>query len=160
MLYEAKIRLNKAFLGSQCTRDKIRRFHKTKSGEIIIDTDRWSWALREAAISLRLDKTVDLDCIRFEEGFRSPTLSLYVRKWHERGKQREEMFESIRENTILTFDILITSVYTEQGLNAKQPPDAEQFTALMNFVGKMIGLSPWGSKFGFGRFQVESLKEK
>lgn len=160
MLYELKIRLDKAFLGKQCTREQIRRFHKTKAGEIGIDADQWAWALREAAVSLRLDATVDLDCIRFEEGFRSPSLGLYVRKWHEKGKKRQEMFESIRENTILTMDVLITSVYADQIASSKAPPTGEQFTSLMNFAGKMIGLSPWGSKFGFGRFHVESLKEK
>ena len=159
MLYELKIKLTSPWLGQQRTHQHVRRFRREKNNRLIIDTSQWQWAIQEAAEALHLD-CIDVSTIHTESGFDAPSLQLFNRRYTHKGKPHEEMFESIRENTTLTFNVLVTKphpVSTESvGL---RPPDQEELMALFAFVGKMIGLSPWGTRFGFGRFTVEQIKE-
>jgi hypothetical protein len=123
----------------------------------MIDTAQWQWALQEAAEALHIED-IDIATIRTESGFDAPTLQLFNRRYSHKGKPHEEMFESIRENTILTFNILVTKPLPIVGeSNGQRQPDLDELNKLFSFVGKMIGLSPWGTRFGFGKFTVEQI---
>jgi hypothetical protein len=39
-------------------------------------------------------------------------------------------------------------------------PTNEEIIKMLNFIGDMIGLSPWGSHFGYGKFHVVSFTDK
>lgn len=160
MLYEIKFKLASPWLGQQRTNKHVRRFRREKDNRLTIDTAQWQWALQEAADALHLDH-VDVSTIRTEVGFDSPSLQLFNRRYSHKGKPHEEMFESIREGTILTFDILVTKpppASTED--DVRTSPGQRELHTMFEFVGKMIGLSPWGTRFGFGRFIVDQLKSK
>jgi hypothetical protein len=133
----------------------VRRFVRTSDDELTLDLAQWTWAVNEAAQALHL--SFDTGSIRFPISIQRPTLVLYNRKWHHLGKRREEMFESIRDGAELTFEVMLTSVSEDE---TRRPPTAEEFRKVMECVGKTIGLSPWGSKYSYGRFKVLSLTEK
>lgn len=157
MLYELKMRLTSPWLGQQRTNQHVRRFRREKDGRLMIDTAQWQWALQEAAEALHIED-IDIATIRTESGFDAPTLQLFNRRYSHKGKPHEEMFESIRENTILTFNILVTKPLPIVGeSNGQRQPDIDELNKLFGFVGKMIGLSPWGTRFGFGKFTVEQI---
>lgn len=60
---------------------------------------------------------------------------------------KTDQFESFRKGTILTVEFLIRQTLPKA-------PTLLQFQHLLSFVGTWLGLSPWGSKFGFGRFEL------
>jgi hypothetical protein len=39
-----------------------------------------------------------------------------------------------------------------------RPPTKEEVKECFTIIGESIGLSPWGSKFGYGRFIVEEVE--
>jgi hypothetical protein len=161
MLLDLRIKVEQPFLGNKRTREQVRRFQKEElpdSHLIIIDSVQWYWALQEAAKCLSLD--VNVHCIRFKKGFRAPTLVLYTRRWHHQNSERrqEEQFESIREGAELSIELILLST-PEPGQNTGKVPTVEEVEKLFQFVGESLGLSPWGSKFGYGRFRVLHLKK-
>lgn len=158
MLYEVKIKLTSAWLGQQRTKEQIRRFRKLKpSNNIAIDNAQWQWAFQEAADALHLNH-VDVSTIYTDQGFEAPTLQLYNRRYTHNGKPHQELFESIRENTVITLEMLVTTPTQQNKLT--QSPSKSELDQILCFVGRMLGLSPWGSRFGFGRFKIESIEEK
>ena len=44
--------------------------------------------------------------------------------------------------------------------NQKGSPTPAEFETMLTFIGEHLGLSQFGSKFGFGRFQVVSIEVK
>jgi len=160
MLFEVKLRLTRHMLGQQRTTDGVRRFTRVRSDDarISIDLQHWSWAFREAAASLHLP--VNITTLYPAAGIATPTLVMYTRRWttkKEDGRERpqSEMFEAIREGTVLTFQMVSTSGPEKTDAQA---PDCAQITALLNFIGEFIGISQWGNKYGYGRFRVESIR--
>lgn len=158
-IYTLRMRLTSTWLGQQKTKDNVRRFRRDREGRIAIDLAHWSWTFQQAAEAMKM-LDVDTECIRTESGFEAPSLILYHRKYRYKGKPHEEMFEAIRENNILTMPILVTG-FIEEGpsgeCNPKHPPTRKELEKLLQFSGKWLGLSPWGCKYGYGRFEVESL---
>ena len=164
MLLTIKIRLKSPLLGQQATGKspgakgtsvQVRRFKK-EGDQIAIDVPQWLWWFREAATALGM-KDVDVSCIRMDNGFRAPALYLYNRRWTQSSKLQQECFESIREGTVLTLPLFITS--NEDPKSSLRPPDPTEVHQLFAFVGQWLGISPWGGKFGYGRFTVESCNE-
>jgi hypothetical protein len=160
MLFEVKIRLTRHMLGQQRTTDGVRRFTRVRSDDnrISLDLQHWSWAFREAASSLHLP--VNISTLYPAAGIAVPTLVMYTRRWSTKtadGRERpqSEMFEAIREGTVLTFQIVSSAGPEKQDGPAADP---EQIKALLNFIGEYIGISQWGNKYGYGRFRVESLR--
>jgi hypothetical protein len=164
MLYELKIKLTTPFLGNQKTREQVRRFQRNKkTHDLVLDIFQWAWALKEACVAVKLDNLVDTTAIRLPEEIKAPKLELYVRKWkNDKGFQQEEMFESIKSGAVLTMEILITqeSYRPENKNNNLRGPTMEEFEKILKLAGELIGLSPWGSHFGYGRFKVHSLLQK
>lgn len=156
MIYRLKLKIvEKPWLGQQKTREKIRKFRRDKKGRVSIDSVEWQWALASAARALECK--IDVGTIRTESGFDAPGITLFNRKYHHKGKIHEEMFEAIREGTVLTIDILVMESGEIDGQQYNAPTQ-EELLWIFEYVGMFIGLSPWGSKWGFGRFEVESLE--
>lgn len=148
-------------LGAQQTKERVRRFKRAGVEKLQLELPQWYWAIDQAIEALSI-KNVDSFAVRLSDTFVSPTLNLLVRRWSGgKGKNQEkEMFESINKGTILTFPLLLaSSADPTSPLDAGRPPSIKELEQIFSLIGEMLGLSPWGSKFGYGRFRVESLKE-
>jgi len=159
MLYQVKLRITQPWLGSQKTPEQVRRFRKIeggpKDGEIELDRVLWDWAYKQAVEALHFDD-IDTGTIRAALSTRCPRLVLRQRKFtNQKNKIQEEMFESIPKNYVLTVDIMVTTV-PETNKGKRAPTEGELHT-ILSFIGEKVGLSPWGSRFGYGTFTVESL---
>ena len=155
MYIDVRLKLTSPFLGNKRTPTQVRRFVRNKE-DLAIDLVQWNWALKEAQLALHIE-AIDLECVRFPASIRMPAIVAYNRRWDNKGKEQQEMFEAVREGTVLTVPILITSTSSNSAL---RPPDVEELKNLLNFAGKMLGLSPWGCRFGYGRLYVLSTTEK
>ena len=158
-LYEIKIRLTAPWLGHQKTRSNVRRFHRGKDGGLAVDLSQWNWTFKQASQALHMDG-VDTDTIRPEVNITLPSLVLYRRSYTHNNKKMEEMFEAMRENTVITFNVLVTD--GTQVKNVKdivKPIGKEELEKILAFTGKFLGLSPWGGNYGYGRFDIVSVTQ-
>jgi len=161
MLLQVKIRLTSPLLGDKMNTGGVRGFTRTKqisNDEVPLDSALWVWAITQAAESLNIKITGDM--FRIPAKIQAPTLNLYNRRWTTKaGKKKVDMFESIRAGSVLTIPILLFSAVP--GNNVENSVISEQdFIAALALVGTFIGVSPWGSKFGYGRFEIlEETKE-
>jgi len=167
MLYNARIKLTSPMLGDQHTRDKTRRFDRPAAlkGDIRLDIPRWHWAIKEAVTSLGMT-TVDPRKILMEHRMKTPKVDLFVRKWTQENKrtgdktQCREMFESIREGAEITLQVLVVEkLEPNEEDTALRAPTSDELTKIFSVIGELVGISPWGSNFGYGRFTVMSVKE-
>lgn len=156
VLYEVKIRLTSSWLGSQNTKDRVRRFRRDKNGRMVVDLAQWHWAFKQAAEALHMED-VDTTTIYPQDNIVFPTLVLYRRNYTHNNKQQSEMFEAIRENTVLTFNVLVTGAH---GTGSGHQPDEARLQDILRFTGMFTGLSPWGGSYGYGRFDVEAVTRK
>lgn len=153
MLYTLRIKLTTPFLGNKQTKKQIREFRRDSNGNIQIDSPQWHFVIREAIDTLGMN--VNPEAIRLPLAYRSPRVGLYTRRWKDdRGMQTEE-FECIQKGTELTIELLSL----KQSENSIQPgPTRDELFHILDCAGKWIGLSPWGSKFTYGRFEVLTLE--
>lgn len=145
MLITTRLRLTSPFLGSLKLDNKgVRRF-ETQRGEVVVRIPFWQFQFQIAANELHYD--VDAKTIEPPLHFRPATIHLYERIY---SRVNVEWFESFKSGTVLTLDFLVKH-------QEKRAPDPVKLLAIMRFTGDRLGLSQWGSKFGFGRFEVLSL---
>lgn len=132
------MRLESPMLGSVTTKDRIRRFARTSTDhDIEIHNQQWGDRIKKASLDLGIH--IPDGGVKLPQGFRPPTLHLYQRRYN---RTKSELFEAIRKGTVLTIDI-VTSL------------SEDDFEEILTHVGKYYGLSPWGSKFGYGRFYLD-----
>ena len=143
------MKLESPFLGDIKKRDRVRRFKMHKDGGICLDTKQWMFAISEAVKSTELK--VNLDAIRLPQDIKVSRVDLYTRRWHDSSGMHSEDFECIRSGSIVSVDIL--SMTGSESSN-EPGPDKEDLYEIFNFIGNWIGLSPWGSKFNYGRFKI------
>ena len=144
MTLNVKLRLTSPFLGEMLPdRSGVRRFRK-QGNCILIDSGHWLEQFRQAAHFTG----TRVDCAAV-----FPPSVLLAASYHnyrrEYSKVKVEHFESFRKGTILSTQLEI--------MNKPQAPTLEQMKHILDYVGAQLGLSPWGSKFGFGRFEVYEL---
>lgn len=154
MLVTAKIKLQSPFLGHQRTRDKVRVFRKTPEGHITFDHAQWNFVVSEAVHHLGLD--VNVDAVRVPQSYVAPRLDMYVRRWVDNSGAHSERFECIKTGTVITFQILLMHKSEE---SEERGPDIDEIKDILQFIGQWIGMSPWGSKFNYGRFNVLEVNE-
>lgn len=159
MLLTIKLKVRTSWLGSERTVNQVRRFERdVHANKLKLDLAQWNWALSQAVDDLRMDH-IDVSSIRFPTTLVSPTLELLKRRWSSKSKgHEEEKFESIRTGTHLSLDVFITSsrepAANTGGKESGKSPTASEFQTIMAFIGEHIGLSPWGNRMGYGRFEV------
>lgn len=157
MLYEIQIKLTTPWLGDVVTHTNVRRFRRYRGGEHLEpDAVQWRWALRQAAESLRLG--FHADTVQTPAWIKAPSLRLYTRKFRKggKGRVREEDFEMIDKGTVLTFHLQVHS-----GLPGKKgavPPSRVDLQQALVFVGRFVGLSPFGTAFDYGKFEVRDVR--
>lgn len=159
MIYKLRLRLTSPMLGAR--RDHgIRRFDRqNRAGNLWLDMppDLWRWAIREAVSGLWL-KDVDPLCVQCPNGFLSPALVKYDRQFFKGGKKKTELFECIRSNTVITIRFAVTDrdPGKPQDVSSRGPNEAE-LQQIFKYVGRFLGISPWGQSMRYGRFEVDDL---
>jgi len=149
MIILIKIRLTSPILGENRLDSRgVRKFKKRSGGDILIDKRHWNEQLDTAKGILKLP--VNNSCVIIPDKYVSPTLHLYRRRF---SGTKIELFESIRTGTVLTFEL---------ATREDQPncPTLDQIEKMLVVIGEHLGLSQWGSKFGFGRFKVQTCLQK
>jgi len=152
-------------LGNKRTKEGVRRFDRAKAfnSHIQLDVAQWLWAIQSAMTAIHMEE-LDAQAIRLPLTIDAPAIDLYTRKWMDgrTKKQKRESFEAIKGGAVITIDVVLLEEPDPADGSTRfiQTPTIDEFRKLMTFVGKMLGLSPWGSRFGYGRFSVESIKKK
>ena len=157
MLYRIQIKLTSPWLGDQSTHQDIRRFRRYKgSDKLETNVVQWKWAIKQAAESLRM--LVHYDTVQAPPWIVSPTLRYYTRKFRKggQGPVKKENFEMIDSGTVLTFHMQVHSDLP--GKKDAKPPSRVELKQLLTFVGRFVGLSPFGSTFDYGRFEVREVQ--
>jgi hypothetical protein len=157
MIFELQMKLTTPWLGDVVTHEKIRRFRRYRGGEHLEpDAVQWRWAVKQAAESLRLN--IHADTVQVPAWIKAPTLRLYTRKLRKAGKGqlKTEDFEMIDKGAVLTIHLQVHSDLPRDK-SAKGPSRAE-LLQLFTFVGRFIGLSPFGTTFDYGRFDVLNVR--
>lgn len=166
MLYHIRIKLTSPMLGDQHTRDNTRRFDRPASlnGYIRLDMPRWNWAISEALKTSDLFKDIDPERVMMEHKLRTPKLDLHNRTWLKENKRTgqktrcREMFESINEGAEITLNVLVSEDPSPDSKDIRRAPTVEELEKMFSVMGDLVGISPWGSQFGYGRFSLISVK--
>lgn len=120
--------------------------------------EQWHWALREG---LRLSgKDADsADYISLPRRIKAPTIRPFYRAKSKLEKFRKIEYQSFQKGSIVQFDVAVLSEINPEDVdpNIPSPPLIEQNDVIKTFeiIGDLIGLSPWGNRYGFGRFTID-----
>jgi hypothetical protein len=160
MLYESRIKIESAFLGSK-NQSGIMVFARDKDGGLIIPADQWEWAVLEACTSLRLS-SIEPKCFHPPLPIYVPTTTLYSRNYTRAGQKEECRHESIRKGAELTVDMIVSSSSPPRASMEKnrEAPGQSDIEQILKFIGLFLGLSPFGSEKGYGRFKLMSVETK
>lgn len=160
MIYRLRIRLTSQMLGARSSQNGMRTFdrHPSKGSDWMdFSAKLWRWAVQEAVEGLHL-KQVQPDCIQPPQGYLAPHTTPFARQF-KRGENKErDVFEAIRAGTVLTLRFAVTAP-PPGALAHLRKPDAEELEQIFKYIGEFLGISPWGNKFGFGRYVIEDLSD-
>jgi hypothetical protein len=137
MLLPLNIEVKKHWLAADKSDVGIRKFRRTTSGLVELPDMLWRNTIHAAAMELGI--SIEKDSFRFPEGVAVDT-SEYERVYNRINKER---FESIEPGTVIRLRLLLET-----------EADQETMLRVMDLCGELYGLSPWGNKFGYGRFTV------
>ena len=155
-----RCKLISPFLGDQRSASGVRKLNSTMQNDttyFLPNNAQWRWALREAmdAIGI-LDKT-NIDYVRLPTRIVAPKMHLYVRLLERQDPDKRDTFECFQAGTVMSFNVLILGRLEHEvnlpGLEDR-PPTEQELRQCFDIIGENIGLSPWGSKFGYGRFTI------
>jgi hypothetical protein len=142
-----QLRLTSHLLGElRPDHNGIRRFKKDKQGRMFVNQRTWQDQFQLAARNLQMDVDIRRTVIP-PESLLCASVHLYRRVY---SQVNIELFESFRKGTILTFDMMVRD-------DLPRSPKDEDMRSILRFTGERLGLSQFGSKFGFGRFALLSV---
>lgn len=157
-------RLETPFLGSLHGRDHIMRFDTVKINDdmyIKVNTAQWRWAMKEALDSMGILAETGIDYVRLPIKLKAPSIRYYSLRGSSKEGGRNTVHECFQAGTVLTIPVFVLSVLEGSdgmaGLFNQRPPTEKEVVECFSIIGECIGLSPWGSKSGFGRFSVEDM---
>lgn len=162
------IKVHKPFLGDQGspnTETKTKLGLKKVGGRYAfpVKTAWWQKSIKDAAQILGISSYVNLEAIAVPTWVYTTTEVVdHTRTWKQHGTKQIQVFESVPENATLLFSISIlpeSEIQLSQiaaQLNKLAQPTLSDIENIFSCIGEYIGLSPFGSKFGFGRFEVQS----
>jgi len=144
MFIKQTIQVSSPWLGAvKNTTTGIREFYKDSN--TVIQTHNILWRENFAAAGIDLGFTLDKNSFRFPSHFTiSEPLAVETRVYSGGKKER---FESI--NVGIT--IPVEFVYMD---SLMQLTEGDMYKIIVH-IGKFYGLSPWGNKFGYGRFEIK-----
>ncbi len=143
-------------LGSQHSPKKIQVFTRAACGGISFSLPIWGWAVNNAAQQLKISDFDDESIRPARVWSELPPIALHRRNWNKGGQMKSEDFESFTEGSVVAVKMFLASPH--RGIGGRQV-SVEELYDIGSHVGEYFGLSPWGSKFGYGRFQVISVNK-
>ena len=144
ILKSARIRYKTHCLGARKDpKTGIRRFF-VKDGKVIPLRRYWEEPFLDLAKTLFLPEDLS---VSFGDGFRAPQLMLWKRRFN---RMRKEEFEIINKGCVITVPFKMSSA---------SPITSQDAEKLWKLVSQFYGLSDFGAKFGFGKFELEELKD-
>jgi len=157
MIHTMRIRLLTPMLGSRSDpTSKIQLFPRAACGGVAFTFPIWSWGLNNAARHLGLENFDDESIRPGRTWHETPRVVLYNRTYTKANKPVTQTFESFPEGSTLVAKIFLAQPH--RGVGGKAV-DIDTMTSLICDVGEYFGLSPWGSKFQYGRFQLLSFTQ-
>ena len=157
---DVRIKFTRPFLGTRPNRDGIKTIDTDKrpgeAGDIMLclDQAQWRWAMKEAIDSMGLSGQTSVDFIRFPVKAKAPKISKYMKVFDSKNPKKNPVFECFPAGSILSFSVFLLGSVEGESCNRKRPLTENEFIECLKLVGEFIGISPWGSKFGYGRFEV------
>ena len=155
---QVRIKLLSPFLGDIKT-PTGRKLNTKKVGDVVYwkpQISQWRWAMKEALDSFGLQLETSVDFIRFPVNIKAPKISAYQRAFHVQDGRKNEIFESFAAGAVISFQLFVLSSLEGQNNSmiqlTQRPPTKEEVINCLKLVGANIGLSPWGSKYDYGRF--------
>lgn len=136
-------------------------FVRDNDSKLIVPADQWEWAVDEAVTSLGMT-SIETKCFLPPLPIYIPTTTLYSRNYTRFGRRDSCMHEAIRKGAELTVDMVVVSTPPPRSALDKvtDPPSQDQIKQILKFIGTFLGISPYGSEKGFGRFTLMSLETK
>ncbi len=161
MRYNCTIHLTTEMLGNVAGKKDQRpvMLFERASDEAFISWDLayWSWAFRQV---LQAYPDVYRDAVRMDMYFKSPMTPLPTRgrRYNDNGP-REKTHEYIPKGTRLNlgFELVEPEPKDTNVVGLQLPPNDTQLTDAITRIGRNIGISPFGSKAGYGRFILINL---
>lgn len=158
---DLKIKLTTPWLGDKLTRG-VKKFNMLHAGGVHyvkVNTAQWRWALREAMDAIGVLAESNVDYIGIPTKLKSPSVQLFtLDSQAQSGKPRKQMHECFSAGTVLTLPMFLHHELNQPGpsILPERPITPDELIQCFDIIGENIGLSPWGSKFGYGRFTVIS----
>lgn len=150
MLVVTQVRLTSPFLGELKPDSKgVRRFKLNDRRWIAVNQTGWLDDYVLAAMTLKQQVDVRKTVVP-PAGIMPASVHLFRRTY---SGACVEFFESLRKGAILTFEMLIRD-------DRPRSPSLDQLRALLAFQGEHCGISQWGKKFGFGRFELVDARDR
>ena len=115
---------------------------------------QWRWAFREAMDAEGLLPATSVDYIRFPNNILMPKVNLYSRA---QDNNKMDNYECFSAGAVLSIALFVLGSLETDGspfATEQRPPTKEEVLKCLAIVGSDIGLSPFGSKFNYGRFDV------
>ena len=150
MLVVTQVRLTSPFLGELKPDQKgVRRFNLNDRRWIAVNQTGWLDDCVLAAMTLKQQVDVRKTVVP-PTGIMPASIHLFRRTY---SGACVEFFESLRKGAILTFEMLIRD-------DRPRSPSLDQLRAILMFQGEHCGISQWGKKFGFGRFELVEVRDR
>ena len=132
------------------------RRDKRENSVIVLDRMFWPWAWKQVFSDM---PGVYVHAVRMDQFLRAPSTHTITRKWVDGGRLREQDHEAIAKGAIVTFGAELVEPEPDDvvATEPQSTPTVEQITTALTRMGSAIGVSPFGRKFGYGRFIPESV---
>lgn len=143
MLINTNIKTTTKWLGDKKNPEKqIRVFERSHNNSLSIPDTIWRNNTNKAAADLSV-ADFDKQSLRFQFGILADT-EIYTRVYNKTSKEK---FEAIPENQIIELKLVYNN---EENKNIT----TTILKNILKHVGEFYGFSPWGNKFGYGRFEI------
>lgn len=159
MRFVFSVRLTSPILG-QIQTPEIMKFWRDRTTDMIeLDQAMWVWlwttALEEVAA-----KDVYRGAVRMDR-FLSPIQTVvYARRFRKGQVQKQCEHEAIRKGAIVTFGASIVTPDPSEPPTTQtlRRPEPEELAKALERIGNTLGISPFGSQFGYGRFNISTME--
>ena len=145
MILYNELVLKSPFLGSRRVKGRPREIVRYTDNKPGLIPEVWHEAFRLAASDLGVQYFQD--ALILPQSFNASAFEEYTRTF---SKVNKERFEAIPKGAKIWFDVHL--------FENKMSPNT--YAKLLSIVGKQYGMSHWGNKFGYGRFDVALIKRK
>lgn len=128
--------------------DATDKFRRDEGGFDIVVHQNQIYAMLEAAADC-VSTGIDINDLRYSLSLQlqSPT-TIYSRSYRKDGETKFRKHESVGIGDKVSFQL-----YAPDRVTVKQ------LACLFEAAGKFVGLSPYGYKWGYGRFNVNTVEE-